>query len=109
MSSVSTGSTVAEAIANRYLGDGVEIYMDTSVGRRQYFDFETEEKTVVVCKVLGADGEMLIVECEEKTAMESRKCEVLLNGWMIKGVIKKSYGVSLLSVLELEQQPQKKR
>ena len=104
-----SGNTVAEAIAERYKNQAVEIFLDSSVGTREYFDFSTEEKTVVDCVVKGADGEILIVECQVKTNMQSITCEVLINGWMIKGVIKQSYGVPLLTVLELEQKKTVKR
>ena len=101
--------THAEAIAERYLNQEVEIFTDCSVGTQEYNDYEVEEKSCVSGIVRGAAGEMLILEVALSTPAKVNVGEMLINGWAIQGVIKKEYGISVLALFESGRRYPRKR
>ncbi len=90
--------TFVEAVYNRYKGEEVEIYCNTQTGVQQYNDYELQEQSIVVGKIIGCDGDMLIVEATISTPNQDIVCEVLLNGWQIYSVMKPVANASILHV-----------
>ena len=103
------GYSCAQSIAQRYLNKEVEIFMDQVIGRQSYSDYEVEDKSIIAGVVRGAIGDVLILDVVHSTVAESKTCEVLINGWMIKAVSLKSCGVALLDLIDLKNQRQYKR
>jgi hypothetical protein len=102
-------STFAESIAARYLNEEVELFMGNSIGSQQYSDFHTSENCVIDCKIIGAEGETLIVEVTQTTpAGASKTAEVLLHGWAIEAVIRKSAGIPLVSIINMPERKKRK-
>jgi hypothetical protein len=101
--------THAEDIFSVYKDEPVEIFVDGIIGRQMYNDYEVEEKAIIEGIVRGAVGEMLVLECELSTPAQNYKCEILVNGWTIKAIIKKSQNVPLLAVINLAQKFRRKR
>lgn len=90
--------TFAEAAYNRYKNENVEIFTGNQTGIQLYNDFQAQEQATIAGKLIGVDGDMLIVETTVVTPERSFKCEVLVNCFHIETIIKQSYNVGLLTI-----------
>ena len=91
-------STFVEALYNRYKNQPVEIFTNTTTGIQKYSDYELQEQSVIDGEIIDFDGDMLIIKTYVTTPNKDIECEVAINGWQIQSVVKKEFGVSILSV-----------
>jgi|SRR5690606_31883161 len=82
--------TIAQAIAEKYLGKYIQIYFGETAGSTHYSDFDIEQKMYLEGKVLSAKGMVLFLECEIKTPSNSYVREVMVNCWGIIAIVEKN-------------------
>ena len=99
--------TYAETVAKRYLNEEVEIFMGNTLGSQLYTDYESSDNAIVDGIIRGAEGETLIIDCVFKLGDgSSRTVEVLLHGWAVEAVMRRSEGVPLMAVINM---PERKK
>jgi hypothetical protein len=87
-----TSTHFGESIAELYAGKTVEVYLGEKSGSTYYSDHDIEQKIYVTGKVLGGKGQLLLLECEVQTMLETTTIELCLNSWSITGVMEARTG-----------------
>ena len=89
----------AEAIAEKYKDQEVEIYIGDDTGTVLYADHDVAQKSVIRGTVRTATGDFLTIDVIFKSSMETSVVNVDINAWCIKGVMRKqSNGISIMNV-----------
>ena len=90
----------AEVLAEELTGENVQLYTGESTGTTNYADYDVEQKAIIKGKIVGAKGQMLILDCVIITAMRTFNTRVYINGWYIKGASRLTDGVSIAMVFD---------
>lgn len=93
-------SSFAEALAHRLLGRMIEIYSGDTGVTRQYSQDTVTMKEVIRGKLVGAEGEMLIIEIQD----DNNKLvnTVYVNAWNIRSAIEPKNGYSITDIYKAE-------
>lgn len=90
--------TFAEAVAKQLNNQEVEIYLGDMGMIRVYSQHQEPMKEVIRGSVVGASGDMLILEINR----DGLKTKVYLNGWNIKTVIRVNTEFSTIDMYNSE-------
>jgi hypothetical protein len=82
--SVPTNHTYAEAVADRYKDQVVDIYLGDSNGNQFWAEYEVNITSFVRAKIIEANGDMLVVEARILTDVTEHVFEMAINGYNIK-------------------------
>ena len=81
------GKTYAEALANLYEGQLVEVYFGESSGNNYYSDYDVENKVYSTGYIVGAIGSLLLMDIEIFAKGKQVVKRLSLNGFSITGVM----------------------
>jgi len=81
--------TIADAIADLYIGEVLQIYLGESGGTTNYADYDVDQKIFIEGRVLWAKGLVIAVECGVVTPNKIYKKVILINAWGITAVMPK--------------------
>lgn len=84
------GKPYGECLAEYFKGEEVELYFGESSGTTYYADYDVDQKVCLTGKIIGAVGEMVIVEAKVKDDFPTR--EVAIHAWAIVGCSKTDKG-----------------
>jgi hypothetical protein len=101
--------TYAEVLAEELTGENVQLYTGESTGTINYADYDVEQKAIIKGKVVGAKGQMLILDCVVRTGMQNFETRVYINGWYIKGASRLDDGVSIAMIFDNNETLRSKR
>jgi hypothetical protein len=91
---------IGQSIFEVYGGEAVSVLINGSSGRRMYSDFEHEEMIIIKGTIKSGHGDVLILQCDDG--------EVLVNGYQVRAVMKKSEG-ELADLLNVQIKKSSKR
>lgn len=86
--------TFAESLAKRLAGKHVELYLADSSRKLKFADFESNQNTVVRGKLVGAEGDILIIECYSGPA----SAEIYINGYHVIGAMERTAEINVDSI-----------
>lgn len=92
--------SLAQVIAEKYLGKNVQIYFGETSGYTHYSDFDIEQKTYIEGKVISAKGTVLVLECNIDTPAGDYVREVIISCWNITAIMEKAAGVQITHLFQ---------
>lgn len=97
---VSSTSSFAEALMRRLMGKIIEIYSGDTGVTRQYSQDTVTMKEVIRGRLVGAEGELLIIEILDDNNISVNV--VYINAWNIRSVIEPKNGYSITDIYKAE-------